>query len=89
MGEKTAVKLLNEFDTIENLLENTDQLKGALKKRVEENREQILFSKFLATIKTDVPIDTTADDLVLGEKDLGKIREIFEELEFRTLLTRV
>lgn len=89
VGEKTAVKLLNEFDTIENLLENTDQLKGALKKRVEENREQILFSKFLATIKTDVPIDTTADDLVLGEKDLGKIREIFEELEFRTLLTRV
>ncbi|HHU96449.1 MAG: DNA polymerase I [Bacteroidota bacterium] len=89
VGEKTAVKLLNEFDTIENLLVNTDQLKGALKKRVEENREQILFSKFLATIKTDVPVDTTADDLILGEKDLDKIREIFEELEFRTLLTRV
>ena len=80
---------MNEFDTIENLLVNTDQLKGALKKRVEENREQILFSKFLATIKTDVPVDTTADDLILGEKDLDKIREIFEELEFRTLLTRV
>ncbi len=89
VGEKTAIKLLSEFDTIENLLENTDRLKGALKKRVEENREQILFSKFLATIKTDVPIDTTADDLILREKDLGKIREIFEELEFRTLLTRV
>ncbi|MGI6572481.1 MAG: DNA polymerase I [Fermentimonas sp.] len=89
VGEKTAVKLLSEFDTIENLLANTNQLKGALKKRVEENREQILFSKFLATIKTDVPIDTTADDLILGEKDLGKIREIFEDLEFRTLLTRV
>lgn len=89
VGEKTAVKLLNEFDTIENLLSNTDKLKGALKKRVEENREQILFSKFLATIKTDVPVDQTADDLILREKDLDKIREIFEELEFRTLLTRV
>lgn len=89
VGEKTAVKLLNEFDTIENLLQRTDQLKGALKKKVEENREQILFSKFLATIKTDVPVGVTADDLILGEKNEESIKEIFEDLEFRTLLNRV
>src|SRR5690554_1511652 len=89
VGEKTAVKLLNEFGSIENLLENTSQLKGALKKKVEEHREQILFSKFLATIKIDVPINITADDLALGEKDVDTIKILFEDLEFRTLLTRV
>ncbi len=89
VGEKTAVKLLNEFGSIENLLENTDQLKGALKKKVEEHREQILFSKFLATIKIDVPIDVKADDLLLGEKNADALKELFDELEFRTLLTRV
>ena len=56
VGEKTAQKLLTEFGSIENLLANTDKLKGAQKKKVEENAEQIRFSKFLATIKTDVPI---------------------------------
>jgi DNA polymerase-1 len=56
VGEKTAVKLLSEFGSIDNLLENTNQLKGALKKRIEENKELIQFSKFLATIHTDVPI---------------------------------
>ena len=89
VGEKTAVKLLNEFGSIENLLENTSQLKGALKKKVEEHREQILFSKFLATIKIDVPIDVKADDLLLGEKNADALKELFDELEFRTLLTRV
>jgi len=89
VGEKTAIKLLNEFGSIENMLENTGQLKGALKKKVEENREQILFSKFLATIKIDVPIDVYADDLVLQKKNEETIKELFEDLEFRTLLTRV
>ncbi|NLJ00502.1 MAG: DNA polymerase I [Bacteroidales bacterium] len=89
VGEKTATKLLNEFGSIENLLENTAQLKGALKKKIEENREQILFSKFLATIKIDVPVNITADDLALGEKDVDTIKILFEDLEFRTLLTRV
>jgi len=70
-------------------LENTAQLKGALKKKIEENREQILFSKFLATIKIDVPVNITADDLALGEKDVDTIKILFEDLEFRTLLTRV
>ena len=61
VGEKTAQKLLADFGSIDNLLANTDKLKGAQKKKVEENAEQIRFSKFLATIKTDVPIEFDAD----------------------------
>ncbi len=89
IGEKTAVKLLKEFGTIENLLENSEKLKGAQKRNVEENREQIIFSKYLATIKTDVPIEIDPNDLVLKEKDENKIKTIFEDLEFKTLLTRL
>ena len=89
VGEKTAIKLLQEFGSIENLLEKSDQLKGALKNKVEENREQILFSKFLATIKTDVPIEVEEDDFMRKEINEEAIKEIFEELEFRTMLTRV
>lgn len=89
IGEKTALKLLNQFGTIENLLENTDKLKGAQKINVENNREQILFSKYLATIKTDVPIDINETDLILKEKNEDEIRRIFEDLEFKTLLVRI
>ena len=89
VGEKTAVKLLQEFGSIENLLENSHRLKGALKTKIEENDEQIRFSKFLATIKTDVPIEVVEDDFLRREIDETSIRELFEELEFRTLLTRV
>ncbi|MFA6751875.1 MAG: DNA polymerase I [Fermentimonas sp.] len=89
IGEKTAVKLLKQFGTIENLLENTEQLKGAQKRNIEENREQILFSKYLATIKTDVPIQISGDDLLLKEKNENDVRALFEDLEFRTLLTRI
>lgn len=89
IGEKTAVKLLKKFGTIENLLENTDQLKGAQKRNVEEYSEQILFSKYLATIKTDVPIKIDNDDLLLKEKNENDVRTLFEDLEFKTLLTRV
>lgn len=89
VGEVTANKLLAQFGSIENLLENTDQLKGAVKKNVEENKEQILFSKFLATIKTDVPLAAGADDFELKDKNAEALRNIFEELEFRTLLRRV
>ena len=67
VGEKTAQKLIAEFGSIENLLEHTDQLKGALKTKVETNREMITFSKFLATIKTDVPIQLDMDSLVREE----------------------
>lgn len=89
VGEKTAQKLIAQFGSIENLLEHTDQLKGALKTKVETNREMITFSKFLATIKTDVPIRLDMNSLVREEPDEKELRKIFEELEFRTLIDRV
>ena len=89
VGEETAQKLIAEFDSIENLLEHTDRLKGALKTKVETNREMIIFSKFLATIKIDVPITLDMNALVREEPDEEKLRKIFEELEFRTLIDRV
>ena len=89
VGEKTAQKLIAEFGSIENLLEHTDQLKGAIRTKVETNREQIAFSKFLATIKTDVPIELDLDSLRREAPNEGELRRIFEELEFRTLLERV
>ena len=89
VGEKTAQKLVAEFGSIENLLAHTDQLKGALKTKVEANREMITFSKFLATIKVDVPIKLDMTTLVREEPDEEKLRKIFEELEFRTLIDRV
>lgn len=89
VGEVTAKKLISEFGSVENILENVNQLKGALKTKIEENKEGILFSKFLATIKTDVPIDFNPDELVREEMDEKALREIFEELEFRQLSTRI
>lgn len=89
VGEKTAQKLIAEFGSIENLLEHTDQLKGALKTKVETNREMITFSKFLATIKIDVPIELDMDALVRERADEEALRKIFEELEFRTLIDRI
>lgn len=88
VGEKTAVKLLQEFGSIDNLLVNTEQLKGALKLKVETNKERILFSRFLATIRTDVPIDF--DEEILEAKPMNdeELRAIFEELEFRTFINR-
>ena len=89
VGEKTAQKLVTQFGSIEALLERTDELKGALKKKVEENKEKILFSKFLATIKTDVPIELNMQSLVREEPNETELRKIFEELEFRSLIERV
>ena len=89
VGEKTAQKLIAEFGSIENLLVNTEQLKGALKKKVEEHVEEIKFSRFLATIKTDVPIELDMESLLLQEPDEEKLRTLFEELEFRNLAERV
>lgn len=89
VGEKTAVKLLEEYESIENLLQNTHQLKGALKKKVEENIEQIQLSKFLATIKTDVPVVEKEEDFERKPIDETALRTIFEDLEFRTLINRV
>ena len=87
--QKTAQKLIAQFGSIENLLANTDQLKGAIKTKVENNREQITFSKFLATIKTDVPISLDMEALKREQPDEEELRKIFEELEFRTLLDRI
>ena len=89
VGPKTAQKLLEEYGTIENLLDHTSEIKGALKQRLEDNKEQIIFSKFLATIKTDVPIDFNKDEFARREINAEKISAIFEELEFRTLINRV
>lgn len=89
VGSKTAVKLLKEFGSIENLIENTDKLKGSLKSKIEENKEQILFSKFLATIRTDVPIDVSVEQLIRKDFNEEALRVIFEELEFRTIINRV
>ncbi|MBZ4675302.1 MAG: polymerase [Dysgonamonadaceae bacterium] len=89
VGPKTADKLLTEFGSIENLLQNTKQLKGSIKEKVEENKDQILFSKFLATIKTDVPLKIETDNLKRQQIDEAALREIFDELEFRTLTNRI
>ncbi len=89
VGEKTAQKLLEEYGSIENLLENTDKLKGALQKRVTENAEQIRFSKFLATIKTDVPIQFDAAKCVREKPNETRLTEIYTELEFRTFINKM
>ena len=86
VGEKTAVQLLQQFGSIENLLANTDQLKGALQRKVQEQVEDIRFSYFLATIKTDVPIEFDAQALVCQEKDWDKLAPLYRELEFNSLL---
>ena len=89
VGPKTAEKLINEYGSIENVLEHTNEIKGVLKLRLEENKEQIFFSKFLATIKTDVPIDFEKDDFLRADINEEKLQKIFEDLEFRALINRV
>ncbi len=89
VGEKTAVKLIADFDSVDNLVLHTDELKGALKKKVEENKEQILFSKYLATICTDVPVELEVSDLERRPADRDKLFAIFKELEFKSLIDRV
>ena len=86
VGEKTAVQLLQQFGSIDNLLANTDKLKGALQRKVQEQVEDIRFSYFLATIKTDVPIDFDAQSLVYQEKNWDELAPLYRELEFNSLL---
>ena len=86
VGEKTAVQLLQQFGSIDNLLANTDQLKGALQRKVQEQVEEIRFSRFLATIKTDVPIEFDAQALVYQERNWELLAPIYRELEFNSLL---
>ena len=87
VGEKTAKKFLAQFGSMENLLENTDQLKGKMKEKVEAAKELGLLSKKLATIMLDVPVTFNAKDFTLDQPDVEKVTEIFNELEFRNLLT--
>ncbi len=89
VGEKTAIKLITEFGSIDNLLENSDQLKGALKKKVIENKQMIKDSQFLVTIKTDVPIDFDEKALEVENINEEKLKDIFEDLEFRTIAKRI
>lgn len=89
VGDKTAAKLIGEFGSVDELLRRTDELKGALRKKVEENAQQIRDSYFLATIRTDVPVEADADDLVRREADSSKLFAIFRELEFKSLQDRV
>lgn len=89
VGEKTAQKLLTEFRSIERLLESTDQLKGALRTKIETHAEQIRFSKFLATIVTDAPIQFDAAACAISEPDRDALRELYTELEFRSFLTKL
>ena len=89
VGPKTAEKLIQQYGSIENLLEHTDELKGAQKQRVTENAEQIRLSKWLATIITDVPVTLDADVLRREPADLEALRTVFDELEFRTLTQRL
>ena len=89
VGPKTAEKLIQQFGSIENLLEHTDELKGALQQKVVENADQIRMSKWLATIITDVPVALDADALRREPADLDTLRTVFNELEFRTLTQRL
>ena len=86
VGEKTAKKFLEEYGTLENLLANTDKLKGKLKENIEANKELGILSKKLATILTDAPVEFDEEDLTMCPPDVDKIKEIFNELEFRQLL---
>ena len=89
VGEKTAVKLLKEFGSIDTLLSRTDELKGALKTKIEENKEQIIFSRFLATIRIDVPIDFDEKSLEIEPRNEPELRVLFDELEFRTMSAKI
>ena len=89
VGEKTAVKLINEFGSIEQLISNTDKLKGALKEKVESHVEDIRMSKFLATIKIDVPIELDMEKLQMTEPDEDALAKIFDELEFKSFANKV
>ena len=89
VGEKTAVKLINEFGTVEEMLRRVDEIKGALKTKVETHVDDIMLSKFLATIKTDVPIELNMEELKVQEPNEAELGKLMEELEFKTLATKI
>lgn len=89
VGEKTAMKLIGDFGDVESLISRSDELKGALRKKIEENVEQIRFSRFLATICTEAPVEVSIESLICKEPDMEELAELFRGLEFRTLIERV
>ena len=89
VGEKTAVQLLQQFGSIDNMLANTDQLRGALQQKVQTQAEQIRFSRFLATIRTDVPIRMESLDLAKKDADIEALTRLYQELEFTSLLKKL
>ncbi|MFC2621871.1 MAG: DNA polymerase I [Prevotella denticola] len=89
VGEKTAAKLINQFGSIDNLLRHTDEIKGKLRDKIENAVEDIKMSKLLATIRTDVPLQLSLDELKVEQPDEVKLRRIFEELEFKTLANKL
>lgn len=91
VGEKTAAKLINEWESVENLLANTDKLKGALQKKIMENADKIRFSKELVTIRTDVPLPegVSVDSFIRQEIDTEKLLDVYRRLEFRTFIQRI
>ena len=89
VGEKTAVKLINEFGTVEDMLTRVDEIKGALKTKVETHVDDIKLSKFLATIKTDVPIELNMEELKLSEPNEAELGKLLEELEFKSLASKI
>ena len=89
VGEKTAVKLINEFGTVEELIARSSEIKGALQKKVEEHVDDIKLSKFLATIKTDVPIELRMDELKISQPNETELVKLFEELELKSLASKI
>ena len=89
VGEKTAVKLINEFGSVEELIARTSEIKGALQKKVEEHIDDIKLSKFLATIKTDVPIELRMDELKVSQPNETELAKLFEELELKSLASKI
>lgn len=89
IGEVTGIKLIKEFGSIENIIENIDSVKGSPRKKIEENKELAIMSKRLATIIRDVPIDFDLEKLEFGDYDKSKLIEVFNELDFNSLISRL
>ncbi|MBR5436382.1 MAG: DNA polymerase I [Muribaculaceae bacterium] len=89
VGEKTAVKLLSDWETVEGVIANADKIKGSLQTKIKENVDKILFSKFLVTIKTDVPVDIDFNEMTRGDEDTDRLLSIYSELEFRSFIAKI
>ena len=89
IGEKTGIKLLTQFESVEGVIDNIDKLKGAQKKKIEENKEAAIMSKELATIVRDIPLEFKLDDMVFGDFEIASVIEEFKNLKFNSLISRV